>query len=464
MKKSAVVLSIVSILALSIFVSAESSNFTFSISEPNATTYVLSPGELFALQYEDSNATHSFLSLSQIQELQSRVNEVHIDNYTDLAFYESNNTFSGKFSKTSAVFPDYFKQFDYDSKGKLVNYEICNSNRWDAVFRGDYVTRTNLNKFWDIISRWFGRGFCTTTVGNKSFYITPKGLLGEFGKENFNVTFERVSLNGQNVLKVTEEHVLNGGKPENYRVYYYDNKSLLLVASTNVNADKTVPSKGILLHNVSINTNMGVFDIYIPNGASLCELDLRKANDLDKEIRSMSSVNSAATLTEAQFNQVNKLRAEEALAQCSPLPEDIRYNETYQQYTGQIFPECENLTTDEECIVKLMDEGKVNVTFLKVPNIEGTSSTVILLENNKTGGECAGLTAEKCILYESYLRFAGGVSGYMYEMSFNFSNPNYQFYRFPAYYSTSDPRFVPPENANYNPPSGGNSSGGSVTA
>jgi hypothetical protein len=166
------------------------------------------------------------------KELSNSIKDFKIEysnNYTD------NKVNVTTYTKKSLIYllPNSYKEsFIKDLNEEKINI-ICNSDKWYADYREDYISLSSFDGFFDFIKNLFGFGWCTGTVNIQLKQITPLEELKDKKESNpefqISVEYPEEFLNGKETLKITSNHVNPKSTYITNRINYYDKETLLLL-------------------------------------------------------------------------------------------------------------------------------------------------------------------------------------------------------------------------------------------
>ena len=274
-------------------------------------------------------------------------------------------------------------------------------------------------------------GACTAQANNRMIDMLPIRVLTPELSKDFDVTVEEDFFEGKPAIKVT---VINSDRisVSSYTVYYFDKTSLLKIAETHISKVSYIDREGkehvvpsiTTYYNIKINQEIASSEFEIPAGAKICEQNLKAGMDADN--KRIAILDNAAKqnrpLTEEEFNQ-KKIYEELAAKAYSCTTPDLRYP-TYQQYLGQIYPECNKEMTDDECTIALIRSGKMDLE-ITAPGFP----VFYLAKSGKTSGECAGLSVEQCYIEVRSERIKWGSMSKGFYPQYS---DEYQYYRMPS--------------------------------
>jgi hypothetical protein len=220
-------------------------------------------------------------------------------------------------------------------------------------------------------------------------------------KERYEVIWEEVTFDEKPAIKASlfsKERTTT--PPLWYYAYYYNKDTLLKLAdvevcnSDNPQNDCRTSQKGEVIQRYNTLVNQGIteseFEITIPEGAKVCRRDLKTMLDSQEEIESLYQLarDEERVLTEAEFNQIQNLSKISYASQCGA--PNLSDEMTYQQYLGELWPECRGILNDFECKKLLLENGKISLTEVTPKGICDNLTAVECLEETEPTGKVGG--------------------------------------------------------------------------
>lgn len=289
-----------------------------------------------------------------------------IEDFEMQTYYPMEDEFDSK--SILAKLPNYYKDESF-REGSLYDYRICYEDKW-AVFhnkemQGSYVLLVNFDGLFDFFLRIFGMGVCKSKISSTLPSLTPEELFSSNMQKMYDINFEEGIFENRDIIKATLTFKTEKKSSHEYYEIYYDKDTLLKIAKIfycDPSLSSCVMPNGTIRYtNITINKGIqkSEFELFIPEGLEICEVDAKAGYALKAEIELIKDKpeHSIGELTEEDYYHLRDLELQLTEMNCEkPYAKSVC---TYNQYLGEIFPECVGLTTDSECYNILLEEGKI---------------------------------------------------------------------------------------------------------